>query len=222
MLRRVRPRPDAVALPVRLEEGVRPHAARALRVVERGVEHGRDGDVVAPALARLLVAAEAVDGGTAGEAVREPVAVLVVDDPVLEVAVPDPRAPRGLADGARRRQRRLDRGPVGLGDADGRDGRPERRRSCRPGSAASASPAGGVVLSATMTALAPAAWAFCVCCWNVQEAAGAVAAAAARRRVGTVDDRDRARRQRPYGSHPSFTVPSGGGAGRRSRGRSGR
>ena len=93
----VRPRPDARAVPVVLEEGVRPHPTRLVRVVERRVEQHRDGVVVAPALARLLVAGEAVDRRAAREAVRDPVPVLVDDDPVLEVPVPDAGMVRVLA-----------------------------------------------------------------------------------------------------------------------------
>ena len=130
---RVRPRADAGAVAVGLEERVRAHAARLIRVVESRVEERRDGDVVAPALARLLVAAQAVDPGAAGQAVGEAVPVLVEDDPVLEVAVADARVGRVLADGRRSAPAASgpDRVAVGLRDLDRRD-RGRRRRSCAP------------------------------------------------------------------------------------------
>ncbi len=121
---RVRPGPDAGSVPIGLEEGVRPHPARLVRIVERRVEQHRDGEVVAPALARLLVAGEAVDRRAACEAVRDPVPVLVDDDPVLEVAVADPGMVRVLAHGSgggAGGDRRPDRVPVRLGDARDRN-----------------------------------------------------------------------------------------------------
>ena len=85
---RVGARADAGAVAVVLEEHVRAHAARLVRVVQCRVERERDREVVAPSLARLLVAGEAVHGlRTAREAVGDAVPVLVDDDPAVEVAV---------------------------------------------------------------------------------------------------------------------------------------
>ena len=122
---RVWPRTNAGAVAVVLEERVRAHPARLVRIVQRRIEQERDGEVVAPALARLLVPAQAVDTRAAGEPVRDAVGVLVDDDAVLEVAVADPRVIRVLADGSGRRtggDGGLERVPVGLRDRDGGNG----------------------------------------------------------------------------------------------------
>ena len=119
-----------------------PEATRLVGIVERRVEQHRDREVVAPPLARLLAAGQAVDTRAAREAVRNAMAVLVDDDPVLQVSVADARVIRMLANRSGRRSGRdgrPDRVPVGLRDArDGDRRRSRRQRARQDGSGAAA------------------------------------------------------------------------------------
>jgi hypothetical protein len=123
---RVRPGADARGVAAGLEERIRARAALALGVVQARVEQQGHAQVVAPALARLLVARQAVLGlRAAGETVRDAMAVLVDDDVARDVTVADPGVRRVLAQVAGRRRaggdQGLDRVAVGLVDGHGRD-----------------------------------------------------------------------------------------------------
>ena len=129
-------------MPVGLEERIRAEPTRLVGIVERRVEQHRDREVVAPPLARLLAAGQAVDPRAARQAVRNAMAVLVDDDPVLQVSVADARVIRMLANRSGRRSGRdggPDRVPVGLRDArDGDRRRSRRQRARQDGSGAAA------------------------------------------------------------------------------------